>query len=117
MGSAVKALKPDIKVFGAEPETAAPLALSLEQKSPQRFPAWTPSFVDGAGGKSVIPRMWERLEPVVDAAFVVSLDDARKAMRLMAEKARIIAEGAGALPLAAALSGVLGAAGDAKTNM
>jgi threonine dehydratase len=108
VGSSVKALKPGIKVFGAEPETAAPLALSLAQKSPQRFPDWTPSFVDGAGGKSVIPRMWERLEPVVDADFVVSLDDARKAMRLMAEKARIIAEGAAALPLAAALNGKAG---------
>src|SRR5262245_53414243 len=55
VGSAVKALKPGIRVWGAEPETAAPMALSLEKGSPQRFPGWTASFVDGAGGQSVFP--------------------------------------------------------------
>jgi len=64
--------------------------------------------VDGAGGRSVFPRMWERMKPVVDGCIVVSLDETKKAMRLMAEKARVIAEGAGALPLAAALTGKAG---------
>jgi threonine dehydratase len=108
VGSALKALSPHIKVWGAEPETAAPLALSISKSSPQVFTDWKPSFVDGAGGKSVFPRMWERMLPLVDGCIVVTLDETRRAMRLMAEKARIIAEGAGALPLAAALTGKAG---------
>src|SRR5262249_1493149 len=108
VGSALKALKPEIKVWGAEPETAAPLARSLAMGSPQKFPEWKHSFVDGAGGRSVFPRMWERMKPVVDGCVVVSLDQVRGAMRLLAEKARVIAEGAGALSVAAALTGKIG---------
>ena len=104
VGSAVKALKPDVKVLGAEPETAAPYAYSLEHGGPQRLPDWQASFVDGAGGKSVTERMWQRMQPVVDGAITVTLDQVRDAMRLMAEKARVVSEGAGALALAAALS-------------
>jgi threonine dehydratase len=105
LASAVKALKPEIKVFGAEPETAAPTALSFERGSPQVFREWKATFVDGAGGQSLFPRMWERMQGLVDGVFVVSLEETRKAMRVMAEKARVIAEGAGALPLAAVLAG------------
>jgi len=76
--------------------------------SPQVFTNWTHSFVDGAGGQSVFPRMWQRMQPLVDGYIVVSLDQTRHAMRLMADKARVIAEGAGALPLAAALTGKAG---------
>lgn len=108
VGSAIKALKADVKIWGVEPETAAPAALSFEKGSPQVFENWKPSFVDGAGGRSVFPRMWERMKPVVDGYLVVTLDETKKAMRLMAEKARIISEGAGAMPLAAALSGKVG---------
>jgi len=108
VGSALKALKPDIKVWGAEPETAAPMALSLAAGSPQAFKDWKASFVDGAGGKSVFPRMWERMKPLIDGSIVVTLEETRRAMRLMAEKARVISEGAGALPLAAALTGKAG---------
>ena len=108
VGSAIKALKPEIKVWGAEPETAAPAALSFEVGSPQVFKNWKPSFVDGAGGQSMFPRMWDRMKSVVDGYIVVSLDDTKNAMRLMAEKARIISEGAGALPVAAALTGKAG---------
>jgi threonine dehydratase len=108
VGSAVKALKPAIKVFGVEPETAAPAALSFRKGSPQVFEDWQASFVDGAGGQSVFPRMWERMKPLVDDYFVVTLEETKKAMRLMAEKARVIAEGAGAMPLAAALTGKAG---------
>lgn len=104
VGSAMKALKPEIKIWGVEPETAAPAALSFAKGSPQVFKDWQPSFVDGAGGQSVFPRMWERMKPLVDGYLVVSLEETRNAMRLMAEKARVIAEGAGALPLAAALT-------------
>src|SRR6478736_4388525 len=108
VGSAIKALKPEIRLWGAEPETAAPAARSFAMGAPQGFKEWTPSFVDGAGGKSVFPRMWQRMQPLVDGCIVVSLEETKRAMRLMAEKARIISEGAGALPLAAALTGKAG---------
>ena len=108
VGTAIKTLKPETKIFGVEPETAAPSALSFKMGSPQVFKDWKASFVYGAGGQSVFPRMWERMKPVVDDYFVVSLRETKKAMRLMAEKARVISEGAGALSLAAALSGKAG---------
>jgi len=111
VGSAVKALNSEVRVLGAEPETAAPLARSLAEGGPAKFEDWTPSFVDGAGGHSVFPRMWERMRPLVDGSIVVSLEDTRRAMRLMAEKARVISEGAGALPLAAVLSRQVGGDG------
>src|SRR6266581_3877230 len=103
VGSAIKALKPEIRLWGAEPETAAPAALSFAMGAPQAFKEWKPSFVDGAGGRSVFPRMWQRMKPLVDGYIVVSLEGTKRAMRLMADNARIISEGAGALPLAAAL--------------
>src|ERR1700676_1136635 len=108
VASALKALRPEIKIWGAEPETAAPAALSFSMGSPQVFTDWKASFVDGAGGKSLFPRMWDRMRPVVDGSIVVSLEQTRAAMRLMAETARVIAEGAGALSLAAALTGKAG---------
>ena len=108
VGSAIKALRPDVQIWGAEPETASPAALSFSMGSPQVFKDWQASFVDGAGGKSLFPRMWERMKPLADGFIVVSLKETKRAMRLMAEKARIIAEGAGALPLAAALTGKAG---------
>jgi threonine dehydratase len=108
VASAVKALKPGVRVLGAEPATAAPYALSLREGGPRRFEAWQPSFVDGAGGQSVTARMWERMRPVVDGAITVTLDQTRDAMRLIADKARVISEGAGALALAAALTGEAG---------
>jgi threonine dehydratase len=108
IASAIKAIKPDVKIFGVEPETAAPAALSFKMGSPQVFKDWKASFVDGAGGQSMFPRMWERMKPLVDNYLVVSLEETKKAMRLMAEKTRVISEGAGALPLAAALSGKAG---------
>ncbi len=108
VASAIKALKPEVKVWGAEPETAAPAALSFKKGSPQVFTDWKSSFVDGAGGPSVFPRMWQRMKPLVDGSIVVTLDETKRAIRLMAEKVRIISEGAGALPLAAALTGSAG---------
>jgi threonine dehydratase len=108
VGSAIKARRSDVKVIGAEPETAAPYAYSLQQGAPSRFPDWQASFVDGAGGKSVTTRMWQRMRPLVDGTITVTLDQTRDAMRLIAEKSRTIAEGAGALSLAAALTGQAG---------
>jgi threonine dehydratase len=108
VSSAIKALKPEVRVWGAEPETAAPAARSFAMGAAQTFPDWKASFVDGAGGQSVFPRMWQRMKPLVEGSIVVSLEQTRQAMRLLAEKARVIAEGAGALSLAAALTGKAG---------
>jgi threonine dehydratase len=108
VGSAIKARAPRVMVLGAEPETAAPYALSLREGGPRKFTDWEASFVDGAGGKSVTERMWQRMQPVVDGAITVTLEQTRDAMRLIAEKTRTIAEGAGALSLAAALTGQAG---------
>ena len=108
VGSAIKAKRPDVKVLGAEPETAAPYAYSLREGGPSWFPDWQASFVDGAGGKSVTERMWQRMRAVTDGTITVTLDQVRAAMRLMAEKSRTISEGAGALALAAALTGEAG---------
>ena len=103
VGSAIKARKATARVIGAEPETAAPYALSLREGGPRKYPGWQASFVDGAGGKSVTERMWQRMQPVTDGTITVTLEETREAMRLIAEKSRTVAEGAGALALAAAL--------------
>jgi threonine dehydratase len=104
VGSAIKLRKPGTKVIGAEPETAAPYALSLREGGPRKYTDWQASFVDGAGGQSVTERMWQRMRPVTDGAITVTLQQTADAMRLIAEKSRTIAEGAGALSVAAALS-------------
>ena len=103
----VRDMKPATRVFAAEPATAAPLAASLAAGRPMYFDGWTASFVDGAGGKSVLPTMWPLLSRV-SGSVVVSLDDAAVAMRLTAERARVIAEGAAACAVAAATSGRAG---------
>jgi threonine dehydratase len=108
VGSAIKALRPEIKLWTAEPDTAAPAARSFAAGAPLVFDDWQASFVDGAGGKSLFPRMWERMRPLVDGNIVVTLAETARAMRLLAEKARVIAEGAGALAVAAALTGQAG---------
>jgi threonine dehydratase len=108
IGSAIRQLAPQVRIFGAEPETAAPGAMSFAAGSPQVFDKWQASFVDGAGGKSIFPRMWDRMHGIVDGSIVVSLDEVKRAMRIVAEKSRVIAEGAGALAVAAALSGKAG---------
>jgi threonine dehydratase len=108
VGSAIKALRPDARVLGSEPKTAAPYALSLHEGGPRKFPGWQASFVDGAGGQSVTARMWQRMQAVTDGVITVTLDQTRDAMRLIAENSRTIAEGAGALALAATLSGEAG---------
>src|SRR5204863_2063724 len=108
VGSAIRQLAPHVRILGAEPETAAPGALSFQKGSAQEFTGWQSSFVDGAGGKSIFPRMWERMQVIVDGSIVVTRDEVRRAMRLVAEKTRVIAEGAGALAVAAALRGKAG---------
>ncbi len=108
IGSAVKQLRPGTRVVAVEPETAAPLSASLAAGSPQAVD-YRPSFVDGAGGRLVLAPMWPLVREVVDEATVVTLDEAAAAVRLLAERTRVIAEGAGALAVAAALAGKAGA--------
>jgi threonine dehydratase len=107
IASAVKALRPETKVYGCEIETAAPLNATLEAGEPREIEYQT-TFVDGAGAKALLPKMWALAKPLLDGAHVASLDETAAAIRLMAERARVIAEGAGALAPAAALSGRAG---------
>ncbi len=96
------------KVFAAEPETAAPLAVSFDAGSPQIFPDWKASFVDGCGGKSVFPRMWAIAHHLLAGSIVTTLEEVRQAMKIVAERNHVIAEGAGACSVAAGLSGKCG---------
>ena len=105
---AMQARKPSVKVFAAEPETASPLARSLAMGSAQDFPDWKASWVDGCGGKSVFPRMWALARHALAGSVVVTLEEIRRAMKLVAERNHVIAEGAGACAVAAALGGKCG---------
>lgn len=108
IAAAMKERSPKVKVVAAEPETAAPLAHSLRVGSPQAFPGWTASWVDGCGGKSVFPRMWALAHHLLAGSIVCPLDEVRRAMRIVAERNHVIAEGAGACAVAAGLSGECG---------
>jgi len=105
--STANALRPQMRVVAAEPDTAAPLAASLQAGRPVYFDGWRASFVDGAGGKSVLETMWPLLRQV-RGSVVVTLDEVAKAIRAIAERAHVIAEGAGGCAVAAALTGRAG---------
>jgi threonine dehydratase len=108
IASAVRALAPDVRIGTVEPETAAPFAASFAAGRATAV-EYVPSFVDGAGGPLVLPRMWDLVRPLVDHTLTATLDEVADAIRTLAERVRVIAEGAGALALAAALSGRAGA--------
>jgi threonine dehydratase len=108
IASAVKAQRPDVRVYSVEPATGAPAAASLAAGAPVEVD-YARSFVDGAGSRFVIPAVWEQASKLLDGAFPVPLDEAAAAIRLIAERTRVIAEGAGALAAAAALAGKAGA--------
>jgi threonine dehydratase len=107
IASAIKALRPQTKIYTAEPETGAALRAALAAGEPVDVD-YEASFVDGSGSRRVLDPMWPRLAEVVDDCFAVSLDDTRAAVRTLAERIRVIAEGAGALATAAALAGQAG---------
>jgi threonine dehydratase len=107
ISAATRELRPATRVFAAEPETAAPLSVSLAAGQARYFDNWKASFVDGAGGKSVLPSMWPLLNQLA-GSIVVSLDEVGRAMKLTAERARVIAEGAAGCAVAAAMSGRCG---------
>jgi len=104
IAAAARALSPDTKVYACEVATAAPLVASLRAGSPQTV-AYTPSFVDGIGGKSVLKEMWPMVRDLLHGSIVVSLEEVASAIRILVERNRVIAEGAGAASVAAALTG------------
>ncbi|HEX8163427.1 MAG TPA: threonine/serine dehydratase [Pyrinomonadaceae bacterium] len=108
IAAAVRELRPGCRIYAAEVETAAPLAASLAAGSPQQV-AYQPSFVDGIGSKGVFPSMFERARSLLDGSLVAGLEQVSRALRLLAERNRVIAEGAGACPVACALEGMAGA--------
>jgi threonine dehydratase len=107
VASAIRALSPATKVYAAEAETAAPLAASLAAGEP-RDVAYQPSFVDGIGSKGLLAEMWPIVRTLVDGSFAMPLAAIADAVRVLVERNRIVAEGAGAAPVAAALSGRAG---------
>jgi threonine dehydratase len=102
IASALKALRTEVRVVTAEPETGAPLAAAFAAGEPREI-EFHPSWVDGAGGRALLPGMWEQAQELVDDAVAVPLSEVEEAVRLLASRAHVVAEGAGALALAAAL--------------
>lgn len=107
IASALRALRPAVKTYACEVATAAPLAASLAAGKPVAV-EYTPSFVDGIGAKGLLPEMWPLATSLLSGSLVVSLAEVTAAVRLLVERARVVAEGAGAVPVAAALSGRVG---------
>ena len=107
IASALRALRPQTKIYTAEPETGAALVAAVKAGGPETVD-YEASFVDGAGSRRVLDPMWPLVMPLVDDAFAVPIPDAAAAIRTMAERVRVIAEGAGALAAAVALSGRAG---------
>jgi threonine dehydratase len=107
IASAIRARRSQTKVYAVEPDTAAALNAALAAGEPTEID-YQPSFVDGSGSRSVLPAMWPRVRELVDGAFTASLEETAAALRLLAERTRVVAEGAGALALAAALAGKAG---------
>ncbi|HEV8253355.1 MAG TPA: pyridoxal-phosphate dependent enzyme [Vicinamibacteria bacterium] len=108
IAAALRELRPRAKVYACEVETAAPLHAALQAGGPTPID-YRPSFVDGIGGKGVLAEMWPLAQRLLAGSLVVSLDAVAGAIRMLAERARVVAEGAGAAPVAAALSGGAGA--------
>ena len=107
IASAIRALKPDTRIYAAEVETAAPVRASFAAGQPATAD-YTPTFVDGIGSKAVMPEMWPLVSRLLDGSVVSSLRQICDAIRLLAERNRVIAEGAGGASVAAALSGQAG---------
>jgi len=104
---ALRALRPRARVFAAEVETAAPLAPSLAAGEPTA-PSYAASFVDGIGSKGLLPEMWPIVRELLAGSITVSLAETAAAIRLLVERHRVVAEGAGGAAVAAALTGKAG---------
>jgi threonine dehydratase len=107
IAAAVRELEPNCKIFAAETASAAPLSASVVAGSPVVVD-YQPSFVDGIGAKTVFPNMFEQARKLIDGSLVAELEEIANAIRLIAERNRVIAEGAGACPVACALAGKAG---------
>jgi len=107
IATAIKAIKPGVKVFASEVETAAPLAPSLAAGKPVKI-EYTPSFVDGMGSGGLLAEMWPLVSKLVDGSIVLSLKQIADAIKLLMERSRVIAEGAGGSSFAAGLTGKAG---------
>ena len=107
IASAVRAVRPQTRILACEVETAAPFAAALAAGAPREI-TYTPSFVDGIGAPFVLPEMWPRLAGLLDGSLVMALADVAAAIRLLVERNHVIAEGAGATPVAAAVAGKAG---------
>jgi threonine dehydratase len=114
IAAALAELRPSASIYAAEPETAAPLAASFAAGRATAFEGWTASFVDGAGGRSVLPTMWPLLQGRVRDSIVVPLDAVARAMRAAADRVHVVAEGAAGCAIAAALSPAFAARGHRK---
>lgn len=108
IASAIRALNPDTKILAAEVETAAPLAAAWKAGEPVKID-YRSSFVDGIGAPRLFPEMWQLARKLLDGSLVAPLNDVARAVRLIVEHNRVIAEGAGATPVACALAGLAGA--------
>jgi threonine dehydratase len=108
IASALRALRPEVRIYSVEPETGAPMAASLAAGEATAVDDYRASFVDGSGSKALLPKMWGLGRGLVDGGLVASLDETAAAVRMLAERARVVAEGAGGLALAAALAGRAG---------
>jgi len=107
IATAIKAKRPGTRIYACEPETAAPLAASFAKAAPSEVHR-TPSFVDGIGASSVLPEMWNLVRPLLEGSLTVSLKETASAIRLLVERNRVVAEGAGGSSVAAALAGKAG---------
>lgn len=108
IASALRALRPETRIVVCEPETGAPVTAAIANGRVPVAGEYTPSFIDGAGSGALLPEMWDRASPLVSDAFAVSLADAASAVRVLAERARVVAEGAAGLAVATALAGRAG---------
>jgi threonine dehydratase len=104
IASAVKPERPHVKVYAAEPETGAPVVATLAAGEPTSVD-YQPSFVDGSGSRALIPNVWAHASELIDGAFALPTAETAAAVKLLAERVRVIAEGAGALAVAAAVGG------------
>jgi threonine dehydratase len=103
IANAVRSLRPAVKIVVCELETAHPFKSARAAGGPVDTPCDT-GFVSGVGFGSVLPEMWPVANRLIDDTLTVSLNEVVGAIRLLAEKNKVVAEGAGAIPVAAALS-------------
>jgi threonine dehydratase len=108
IASAVRALRPDVRIYVCEPETGAPVTAAIANGRVPTKIQYTVSFIDGAGSGALLPEMWAHAEPLVTSAFAISLADAAAGVRTLLERGRVVGEGAAGLPVAAALAGLAG---------